>query len=235
MVNAYNPFIQNTSDTNVIGLNTSLRNTVYFNQLNPHFGMDYTYSDTRSKTVLEEDGAQSRIATYEDLHARFSVTNKWIVEGEGKTGYDISYSEFFSANNFYIKYYQLQPKLNYQPNTAFRLSLSFTYSDKNNAPTEGGGNSIQENTGLELKYNVLTKGSLTASFNYIKIGFDGDASSPLGLEILQGLNVGNNYTWGISYQCNLSGNIQLNLSYTGRDEPGSPIVNTGNASVRAFF
>ncbi len=235
LVNAYNPFIQNTSDTNVIGLNTSLRNTVYFNQLNPHFGMDYTYSDTRSKTVLEEDGAQSRIATYEDLHARFSVTNKWIVEGEGKTGYDISYSEFFSANNFYIKYYQLQPKLNYQPNTAFRLSLSFTYSDKNNAPTEGGGNSIQENTGLELKYNVLTKGSLTASFNYIKIGFDGDASSPLGLEILQGLNVGNNYTWGISYQCNLSGNIQLNLSYTGRDEPGSPIVNTGNASVRAFF
>jgi hypothetical protein len=88
---------------------------------------------------------------------------------------------------------------------------------------------------LELKYNILTKGSLTANFNYVKIAFDGDASSPLGLEMLQGLNIGNNYTWGISYQCNLSGNIQLNLSYTGRAEPGSPIVNTGNASVRAFF
>ncbi len=160
LVNAYNPFIQNTSDTNVIGLNTSLRNTVYFNQLNPHFGLDYTYSDTRSKTVLEEDGAQSRIATYEDLHARFSITNHWIMEGEGKMGYDISYSEFFSANNFYIKYYQLQPKLNFQPSTSFRLTLLFIYSDKNNAPTEGGGSSIQENTGLELKYNVLTKGSL---------------------------------------------------------------------------
>ena len=233
--NAYNPFIQNTGDTNVIGLNTSLRNTVYFNQLNPHFGMDWTYSDTRNKTVLEEDGAQSRIATYQDLHARFGLTNKWSVEGEGKMGYDISYAEFFSANNFYIKYYQLQPKINYQPNTSFRLTLLFIYSDKNNAPTEGGGTSIQENSGLELKYNVLTKGSLTASFNYIKIAFDGASDTPLGLEMLQGLNIGNNYTWGLSYQCNLSGNIQLNLSYTGRDEPGSPVVNTGNASIRAFF
>ena len=94
-LNAYNPFIQNTGDTNVIGLNSSLRNTVYFNQLNPHFGMDYTYSDTSNKTVLEEDGGQARVATYQDLHARVALTNKWIVEGEGKIGADISNSEFF--------------------------------------------------------------------------------------------------------------------------------------------
>jgi len=234
-LNSYNPFIQNTSDTNVIGLNSSLRNTVYFNQLNPHFGMDYTYSNTGNKTVLEEDGGQARVGTYQDLHARVALTHKWIVEGEGKIGADISNSEFFPTENFDINYYQIIPKLNYQPNTSFRLTLTFTYSDKVNALSDGGGTSIQDNSGLELKYNILTKGSLTANFNYVKIAFDGDASSPLGLEMLQGLNIGNNYTWGISYQCNLSGNIQLNLSYTGRAEPGSPIVNTGNASVRAFF
>ncbi len=234
-LNAYNPFIQNTGDTNVIGLNTSLRNTVYFNQLNPHFGVDYTYSATGNKTVLEEDGGQGRTSTYQDLHTRVAITNKWIVEGEGKVGTDISNSQYFPTNNFDINYYQIIPRLNYQPNTSFRLTLSFTYSDKVNALSDGGGSSIQENSGLELKYNVLSKGSLTADFNYVKIAFNGDVSSPLGLEILQGLNVGNNYTWGISYQCNLSANIQLNLSYTGRAEQGSPIINTGNASVRAFF
>lgn len=234
-LNAYNPFIQDAGDTNVIGLNSSLRNTVYFNQLNPHFGMDYTYSVNSNKTVLEEDGGQSRTSTYQDLHARVGLTNKWIAEGEGKVGADISGSEFFSNENFDINYFQLIPKLNYQPNTSFRVTLSYTYSDKVNSAADGGGTSIQNNTGIEIKYNILTKGSFTANFNYVKIAFGGDASSPLGLEMLQGLNVGNNYTWGISYQCNLSGNIQLNLSYTGRDEPGSPIVNTGNASVRAFF
>jgi opacity protein-like surface antigen len=184
---------------------------------------------------LEEDGSQSRVSSYQDLHARAAVTRKWILEGEGKVGSDISNSEYFPTENFDINYYQVIPKLNFQPNTSFRVTLSFTYSDKVNALADGGGSSIQDNSGIELKYNVLTKGSLTADFNYVKIAFNGDASSPLGLEILQGLNVGNNYTWSISYQCNLSGNIQLNLSYTGRDEPGSPIVNTGNASVRAFF
>lgn len=232
---AYNPFFQKTGDTNIIGLNSSLRNTIYFNQLNPHFGMDYTYSANSNKTVLEEDGLQSRVATYQDLHARVGLTNKWILEGETKVGADISSAEFFPDNNFDINYYQLIQKLNFQPNTSFRITLSFTYSDKVNAKSDSGGTSIQENSGIELKYNVLTKGSLTASFNYVKIAFDRDASTPLGLEMLQGLNIGNNYTWGISYQCNLSGNIQLNLSYTGRAEPGSPIINTGNASVRAFF
>jgi hypothetical protein len=234
-LDAYNPFIQNTSDTNVIGLNSSLRNTVYFNQLNPHFGMDYTYSSTSNKTVLEEDGGQARVGTYQDLHARVGLSTKWIVEGEGKVGADISNSEFFPTDNFDINYYQIIPKLNFQPNTSFRITYSFTYSDKVNALSDGGGTSTQENNGIEIKYNVLTKGSLTANFNYVKIAFNGDPSSALGLEMMQGLNIGNNYTWGISYQCNLSGNIQLNLSYTGRAEPGSPIVNTGNASVRAFF
>ncbi len=234
-LNAYNPFIQNTSDSTVIGLNSSLRNTVYFNQLNPHFGMDYTYSDTRNKTVLEEDGGQSRVATYQDLHARVGLTTKWILEGDGKAGADISNSAYFPSNNFDINYYQVEPKLNFQPTTSFRITASFTYSDKVNALSDGGGSSTQENSGLEIKYNVVTKGSFTANFNYVKIAFNEDPSSPLGLEILQGLNAGNNYTWGISYLRNLSGNIQLNLSYTGRAEPGSSIVNTGNASIRAFF
>lgn len=234
-LNAYDPFIQNIGDTTVIGLNSSLRNTVYFNQLDPHFGMDYTYSATSNKTVLEEDGGQARTSTYQDLHARVSISKRWILEGEGKVGADISNSQYFSNDNFDINYYQIIPKLNYQPGTNFRITFLFTYSDKVNALSDGGGTSIQDNSGIELKYNVLSKGSLTANFNYVKIAFNGDASSPLGLEMLQGLNVGNNFTWGISYQCNLSANIQLNLSYTGRSEPGSPIINTGNASVRAFF
>jgi hypothetical protein len=235
LYNAYNPFLQQTSDSNIVGLNSSIRNTIFFNQLNPKFGADYTYSDTRTKTVLEEDGAQSRQNLYQQLHARCNFTTKWMIEGEGKLGDDISSSQYFSANNFYIAYYELQPKVTYQPSTSFRVAVLFTYTDKSNYPSEGGGLSTQKNYGVELKYNVLKKGSLTASVNFIQIDFNGEATSPLGFEMLQGLNVGNNYTWGISYQCNLSGNIQLSLAYNGRDSQGSRIINTGTAQVRAFF
>jgi hypothetical protein len=233
-LNDYNPLSQ-SKDTNVVGLNATIRNTVFFNQLNPVYGFDYTYSNNINKTVLEEDGSQGRQGAYQQLHGRFNFTNKWTIEAEGKLGQDIGTSQYFASSNFYINYYEMQPKLTFQPNTSFRTSVLYTFTQKENQPAFGGGLSDQENYGVEIKYNVLKKGSLVSTINYVRISFNGEAATPLGLEILQGLNVGNNYTWSISYQCNLSSNIQLSLSYNGRSSPGSAIVNTGNAQVRAFF
>ncbi|HXP52509.1 MAG TPA: hypothetical protein VN922_21330, partial [Bacteroidia bacterium] len=157
------------------------------------------------------------------------------LEMDEKFGYDISNSDYFTTNNFYIAYAQTQPKISFQPSTSFRVSGIFTYAHKENVPVLGGGTSVQQTYGTELKYNVLNKGSLLANFNYVHIAFDREASSPLGFEVLQGLNIGNNYTWGITYQCNISQNIQLNVSYTGRSSEGSNVVNTGTAQIRAFF
>jgi len=231
----YDPLVQSANDTNLIGLNTSLRNTIFFNQLSPKYGGDYSYNDIITKTILQETGTQARENKYNELHGRFNLTTKWMLEDDEKFGDDVSNSNYFAANDFNILYYISQPKLNYQPSTSFRISVFYTFTDKLNSYTEGGGQSLQQNYGTELKYNVLNKGSLLANFNYVNIKFNESANSPLGLEMLQGLNIGNNYTWGITYQCNISKNIQLNLSYNGRDSQGSNIVNTGNAQVRAFF
>lgn len=234
-LNAYNPFLQQTSDTTVLGLNSSLRNTVFFNQLSPVFGADYTYSDNINKTLLQETGSQSRENSYNQLHARCNITTKWTIEAEGKLGNDISNSQFFTTNNFNITYNEIQPKLTFQPGTNFRTAVDYTYTEKKNAASLGGGLCTQQNYGTEIKYNVLKKGSLITTFNYVKIAFNGEANTPLGFEMLQGLNTGNNYTWSLTYQCNLSANIQLSVSYSGRDSEGAKIVNTGTAQVRAFF
>jgi len=232
---AFNPFLQNADDTNLVGLNTSFRNTVFFNQLSPKFGGDYSYNDVINKTILQETGSQSKENKYNELHGRFNLSTKWMIEDDEKFGDDISSSNYFTGNNFNILYYISQPKLNYQPSTSFRISVLFTYTDKLNSYEFGGGQSLQQNYGTELKYNVLNKGSLLANFNYVNIKFNESANTPLGFEMLQGLNIGNNYTWGVTYQCNISKNIQLNISYSGRSSEGSNIVNTGTAQVRAFF
>ncbi|MGP8217363.1 MAG: hypothetical protein ACLQQ4_17475 [Bacteroidia bacterium] len=234
-LHAYDPLIQRANDTSVVGLNTSLRNTIFFNQISPKFGGDYSYNDLITKTILEETGTQSRENKYNELHGRCNLTTKWMIEMDEKIGNDISNSNYFSTNNFNIAYIITQPKLSYQPSTAFRLSGIFTYADKFNSVELGGGQSLQQTYGTELKYNVLNKGSLLANVNYVKIIYNESANTPAGLEMLQGLNIGNNFTWGLTYQCNISQNIQLNVSYTGRSSPGSNIVNTGTAQVRAFF
>ena len=233
--NDYNPFLQNSGDSSIVGLNTTLRNTLFFNQTNPKFGGDYTYSDAVNKTVLQETGTQERENKYNELHGRFNLTTKWMIEDDEKFGDNISLSNDFAGNNFNILYYVSQPKLNYQPNTSFRVSLIYSYSDKINSILEGSGQSLQQSYGTEVKYNVLNKGSLLANFNFVKIEFNESPNSPLGLEMLQGLNTGNNMTWGVTYQCNISKNIQLNLLYNGRVSQGENVVNTGSVQVRAFF
>ncbi|MGE3824794.1 MAG: hypothetical protein AB7G44_11280, partial [Bacteroidia bacterium] len=85
------------------------------------------------------------------------------------------------------------------------------------------------------KYNLLSKGSILANFNYIINSFNGAENSPLGFEMLEGLKVGQNFTWALSGQTKLSKNMQLNVQYTGRKSEGSKTVHTGNVQVRAFF
>jgi len=53
--------------------------------------------------------------------------------------------------------------------------------------------------------------------------------------MLNALKTGYNYTWELSYQRNLTNNIQISINYNGRKSPNSNIINIGGAQVRAFF
>ena len=89
--------------------------------------------------------------------------------------------------------------------------------------------------GAEIKYNVLNKGSLNAKVNFIQIAFDGAQNTSLAFEMLDALKIGKNITWGLTYQRNLSNNLQLSLTYDGRQSEGSKTIHTGGAQVRAYF
>lgn len=91
------------------------------------------------------------------------------------------------------------------------------------------------NYAIEIKYNQTEKGSLTARADYIQIAYNDDAASPVAYEMLNSLNKGENYTWELVYQRNLSSYIQMSINYNGRKTPGVNIVHIGGAQIRAFF
>jgi hypothetical protein len=94
---------------------------------------------------------------------------------------------------------------------------------------------IAQNLGTEMRYNVAGKGTLSFRLNRIQQSFNGDANSTLGFEMLEGLAIGDNYTWALTYQRTLTNNMQINLNYEGRKTPLSKIIHTGGIQVRAFF
>ncbi|NTW34117.1 MAG: hypothetical protein HGB12_16115, partial [Bacteroidetes bacterium] len=89
--------------------------------------------------------------------------------------------------------------------------------------------------GFETKYNVLSKGSLIFKFEYIKIAYNSPENSTIAYEMLEGLKKGDNSTWNLSYQRNISTNLQLDLSYNGRKSIGSKIIHVGSVQLRAYF
>lgn len=231
----FNPTDIRLSDSLLTALNYSFRQSLFFNQSASVFGMDYTFQNNLSKQLLT-NGFQTRRTTSHEARWRWNLTRVWSINSANIIGRKSDSSDFFSNRNYDIEFYDLEQKLSYQPSTAFRISALYKYSHKQNQIRDGGNQKAEHNDfGLEFKYNQLEKGSLTGKANFINIIYDGAENTPLAYEMLNALKIGYNYTWGLSYQRNLTNNIQISINYEGRKSPNSQIVNIGGAQVRAFF
>ncbi|CAN5467248.1 hypothetical protein BH10BAC1_BH10BAC1_00910 [soil metagenome] len=238
---AYNPFLiipndtSNTAFKTLVTINSSFRNTLFINQLSPILGIDLSYQDARNKILLV-NGFDTHQNRFEEARLRWNMSKEFSCNLSYKNGNKQSSSQYFSTRDYSITYFEAEPKLNYQPNTAFRTSVSFRYTEKKNKEELGGQKVIMQDYGAEIKYNVLQKGSLNLKANYIQIKYNAvDKNTSLAFEMLDALKTGQNVTWGASYQRTLSNNLQLSLTYDGRKSQGTKVIHTGGAQVRAYF
>jgi hypothetical protein len=71
--------------------------------------------------------------------------------------------------------------------------------------------------------------------DFILIQYNDNQNTPIAFEMLNALKTGQNFTWNLSYQRNLTNNMQISITYDGRKSPGNKIIHIGGAQVRAFF
>jgi len=231
---AYNPVYQPGSDTSMKSLTSSFRSTLFFNQLNSKYGIDFNYQDVRTITDLT-DGLDSRLAILKEVKIRWNITRAFSLNLGLNDGEHYSNSQFFATRDFDVLYSGVEPKISYQPNTKFRVSLILKFVNKENVGDSAFQKSIQQNYGLELRYNVLQKGSFGAKVNFIQLTYNDDPTTPVAYEMLEALRPGLNVTWNATYQRNLAHNLTISFNYDGRKSSGSNVVNTGGAQVRAYF
>lgn len=229
----FNP-IEINDTAKLASLNMSLRQSLFFNQSAAVFGTDYTYQNNISRQLLT-NGYESRGNETHEFRWRWNMTRSWSINSTNVTGKKSNVSLFLSTRNYNIELYDLEQKLSYQPNTAFRISAIYKYSKKQNI-IEGGFQKAELNDiGLEFKFNQVDKGSLSGKADFITITYNDLENTPIAYEMLNALKVGYNYTWNLSYQRNLTNNIQISINYDGRKSPNSKVINIGGAQIRAFF
>ncbi len=231
--NNYNPFF-NAADSLLLSKNNNLRGSLFFNQTSAVFGADYTYINNQSRQLLT-NGIESRNLKSNEIKFRVNFLKAWAINSDNIISEKGNASRFFSSRNFFIEGLETEKKLVFQPNTYFRISGIYKYNQKENKIEGGFQKAILNTYALELKYNQAEKGSLTARADFIIISYNDLQNSSIAYEMLNGLNVGQNYTWEINYQRNLNSNIQISINYNGRKTPNAGAVHLGGAQIRAFF
>lgn len=231
---AFNPFRSLENDPSLISASSSVRNTFFFNRTSQLVGADYTYSALTNRILLA-NGFDQRTSNFNQLNFRWNIARKYTIKLSAEKGLRASEADYTSGRDFRIEYDKLKPELIYQPGTAFRISLLYRYEQKFNRLGVLGEVAKINDTGIEVRYNQLQKGSLTGTINWVNIDYIGEANSALGFEMLEALKPGRNFTWTVNYQRNLGKNMQLSLRYNGRKSEDNRTIHTGGVEMRAFF
>ncbi|GAB4375264.1 MAG: hypothetical protein Kow0075_01520 [Salibacteraceae bacterium] len=238
----FNPFFIDVADSLLQSVNNNFRNILYFNQSHPIFGADLNYQLVEGRQLLT-NGFESRRLEKTGAGLRWNFTNDLGTELRAEQGFKVNTSDagVLSQRNYRIFFQSIEPRINIQPGTMWRLSLIAGYKEQTNLISAVGSDgaslerSIMRKAGTEFMFSSPEKGNLTVSLTLTELRFNGHPSSASGYELLEGLQPGLNSIWGVSYQRSLAGNLQVSFNYNGRLSPGIPVIHTGGVQARAFF
>ena len=226
-----NPLIFTVNDSQLLSSNSNWRTTMYVNRNNPVWSADLTRINGQSKSLLVT-GFETRKNTESTLNFRVNYSRNWGTVLQLVEGTKTYYSQLLASRNYGYNFYSAEPQLQFTSSSNnLGAALIAKYYHAN---TDTLSNRNLE-AGFELRLSKAAKGSFTGNFRLVNIDFNGDASSPIGYELMKGLLPGKNYTWNIIYQQRISANIQMDISYDGRKSEQSKVIHIGRVMARYLF
>ena len=227
----FNPF--NFDENKIIGLNLSLRNSLYFNRNIQKYSTSYTFGKQRNKQQYFIGTQENNTKTHQiDFTHKFATF--WLFDLMGKVSENDLQTENFNNRNYSIEGKEIQPKITFLYTQNKRFTAFYHYKNKANS-LENFEALKQQKFGIEYYYISEKQDQITANINVFLNDFIGDTNTPVAYQMLEGLQAGKNYTWNLLFNRKLNSFLNLNLNYLGRKSENSKIIHTGNIQLRAIF
>jgi len=226
-----NPF--DLDESKQISLNSNLRNSIHFNRNIQRFSTTYTYGSSENKQQFLI-GAQNTETKLHQVEFQHKLGKFWLVDLTGKITENNLQTENFSNRNYEIDALEFQPKISYLYNESNRFSAFYEYKNKENQ-LQDFEKLTQQKIGIEYFYAGKEKAQFNASFTAFFNDFTGNPNSPVGYQMLEGLQQGTNYTWSFLWNQKLNSFLNLNLNYRGRKSENSRAIHIGSIQLRAVF
>lgn len=226
-----NPFA--TTGEDLLGLNTSIRNSLFYNRGKQEHSVTYTFL-TNSLRYLQ---ASDEIASENDSHQliyNHLYRKYWLFTLSAKKFDSNTNSKSYASRNFEINGVQLSPKISYLFSTNASLDIFYEMQNKQN---KLGDKEILKQSRLGTSFNFASEKKLTLNgeFSLFDNRFEGSEFSPVAFQMLEGLQPGKNMVWRFLAQKNLTDFLDININYQGRKSETSKTVHTGNVQLRAYF
>ena len=226
-----NPF--SNSDNNLLGLNTSLRNSLFFNRGKQKHSITGTYLQNRIKTLLSVGSQKNKNSAFQ-LQYIHLLKKTWLFSLSTEASQTDLISENYSSKNYEVDSYKVNPKISYLFNKNASWDLFYEFEKKENQI----GNSeklVQNRFGTSFSYASEKKFTANGEFSLYQNKFEGDGQSAVAFQMLEGLQPGKNMTWRLLVQKNLTQFLDININYQGRKTETSQTIHTGNIQLRAYF
>lgn len=226
-----NPF--SNSDANMLGLNTSFRNSLFYNRGKQSHSITWTFIANQLKSLLSVGFQQSKNKIYQLQYAHL-LKKTWLFSLSTETSETDLFSENFSSKNFEVDSYQINPKISYLFNKNASWDIFYELQTKENQI--GNSESLKQNRfGTSFSYASEKKVTMNGEISFYDNKFEGDSQSPVAFQMLEGLQPGKNMTWRLLLQKNLTQFLDININYQGRKTQTSQTIHTGNVQLRAYF
>ena len=226
-----NPFESDAE--NQLDLQLNFRNVLFFNRGKQRYTTSYTFLSNASNNTLSVGLLQNDLNSHQ-VNFNHKLHENWLLTLQSALGTNESSSENFTTKNFKFDEALVNPKLSYLFNENSRFDLFYQYTTREN--TIGNFESlIQQNVGLGFNFAKNEKAAINGEVNYFNNAFNGDPNTPVGFQLLEGLQPGNNFTWTLLAQKKLTKFLDLNLSYFGRKTETGTTIHTGNVQLKAYF
>jgi hypothetical protein len=226
-----NPF--STSKENVLGLSSSFRNSLFYNRGKQDHSLTYSYLQNQTKNLLSIGSQESDNSSHQIQYYHLYRKN-WLFSAFTKTIQTAILSENFPEKNFTIKGYQLAPKISYLFSKNTSWDLFYELQNKENK-IGGLETLIQSRFGTSFTYAGSNKLTMNGEVSFYQNKFNGNEYSPVGFQMLEGLQTGQNMTWRLLVQKNITQFLDINLNYQGRKSESTQTIHTGNIQLRAYF
>jgi hypothetical protein len=226
-----NPF--STSDENVLGLNSSFRNSLFFNRGKQWHSVTYTYVQNENKNLLSI-GSQNTKNSSNQMQYNHLYQKSWLFGLFAKTIQTALTSENYSEKNYEIKGYLLAPKISYLFSRSTSWDLFYELQNKENQ-IGAFETLLQSRFGTSFTYAGEKKFTMNGEVSFYQNKYDGNEFSSVGFQMLEGLQTGQNLTWRLLLQKNLTNYLDINFNYQGRKSETSQAIHTGSVQLRAYF